>query len=237
MRFSRCGRKGLSLINRKTGVKLRGFSENFSDFLLCRPNGGFDAVVCGALETCDFCDASTICQHQKRLLLHGAQMSDAIVQSLMLFRFDDLVVRGLVRNELSAPAIFRIERERRMIPAALVACVLPAAGFAEKSRDFSSDFDLHDFSRCKFVTDNMMIHLVTSKSASVSDAGHLKLQKIAGQQPAEGFSYESLSTSCCPAIWCTFHTLPCGNGPLLGANSPYSGCSAPDCIFRIASHT
>ena len=177
MRFSRCGRKGLSLINRKTGVKLRGFSENFSDFLLCRPNGGFDAVVCGALETCDFCDASTICQHQKPLLLHGAQMSDAIVQSLMLFRFDDLVVRGLVRNELSAPAIFRIERERRMIPAALVACVLPAAGFAEKSRDFSSDFDLHDFSRCKFVTDNMMIHLVTSKSASVSDAGHLKLQK------------------------------------------------------------
>lgn len=29
------------------------------------------------------------------------------------------------------------------------------------------------------------------------------------------------------AIWSTFHTLPCGNGPLLGANSPYSGCNAP----------
>ena len=28
----------------------------------------------------------------------------------------------------------------------------------------------------------------------------------------------------------TFHTLPCGNGPLLGANSPYSGCNAPDLI-------
>ena len=24
------------------------------------------------------------------------------------------------------------------------------------------------------------------------------------------------SISCCPAIWCAFHTLPCGNGPFLG---------------------
>ena len=217
MRFSRCGRKGLSLINRKTGVKLRVFSENFSDFLLCCPNGAFDTVVCGMLRTCDLCDAATICQHQKPLLLHGAQMRNSIVQPLVLFLFDDLVIRCLVRNELSAPAIFRIERECRMIPAALVACVFSAAGFADEIRNLSRNFDLHNFSRCKFVADNMMIHLVTSKSASVSDAGHLKLQKIAGQQPAEGFSYENLSTSCCPAIWCTFHTLPCGNGPLLGA--------------------
>ena len=29
----------------------------------------------------------------------------------------------------------------------------------------------------------------------------------------------------------TFHTSPEGDGPLLGANSPYSGCNAPDLLF------
>ena len=31
-----------------------------------------------------------------------------------------------------------------------------------------------------------------------------------------------------PTFDFTFHTSPGGDGPLLGANSPYSGCNAPD---------
>ena len=33
----------------------------------------------------------------------------------------------------------------------------------------------------------------------------------------------------------TFHTSPGGDGPLLGANSPYSGCNAPDLLFLYTS--
>ena len=33
----------------------------------------------------------------------------------------------------------------------------------------------------------------------------------------------------------TFHTSPGGDDPLLGANSPYSGCNAPDLLFLYTS--
>ena len=38
-----------------------------------------------------------------------------------------------------------------------------------------------------------------------------------------------------PTFDFTFHTSPGGDGPLLGANSPYSGCNAPDLLFLYTS--
>ena len=44
----------------------------------------------------------------------------------------------------------------------------------------------------------------------------MKAKKIAGQPTNRAVLKQNHSISCCPAIWCVFHTLLCGNGPLLG---------------------
>jgi len=42
---------------------------------------------------------------------------------------------------------------------------------------------------------------------------------------------KSLNQAVARLFGATFHTSPGGDGPLLGANSPYSGCNAPDLLF------